>query len=357
MAAGVGVVAVVVVARAQAGPYWGTSYIVLAAALVATVGLVAATRQLGEGWLRVQQVVLLLALFVMAYPGLWAAASLADAAAPGSRTTWAFVVLAGVGHLPMIASFSLLPLLAVRYLGQGSTRRRAQLVLGLGVASAVSFALFFDNFDPLRAEPLVVSELGATIGMVVSLGFLATVLLGPAVPLVAAWRSDDQAARRLALVALSALTGAALVMLCGAVGAATSTAAVALFVGMDMAVVLVVWGTCRALTTTDVRSVADADRPALRVAARPHEVPAQRSKLGVLTPREVEVLGLLGAGLSNAGIAARLVISERTVDAHLRSVFVKLELPDSPLQNRRVHAVLKWTKAAREPDERTATAS
>lgn len=61
-----------------------------------------------------------------------------------------------------------------------------------------------------------------------------------------------------------------------------------------------------------------------------------------LTEREVEVLSRMASGRSNAGIAADLVISRRTVDAHLRSVFTKLALPGSPDDNQRVLAVLRW---------------
>ncbi|MEX0666098.1 MAG: LuxR C-terminal-related transcriptional regulator [Acidimicrobiia bacterium] len=43
-----------------------------------------------------------------------------------------------------------------------------------------------------------------------------------------------------------------------------------------------------------------------------------------LTPREIEVLGLVAAGETNRGIATKLVISERTVDSHVRSIFMKV---------------------------------
>jgi ATP/maltotriose-dependent transcriptional regulator MalT len=43
-----------------------------------------------------------------------------------------------------------------------------------------------------------------------------------------------------------------------------------------------------------------------------------------LTGREVEVLRLLAQDLSNPQIAARLVVSRRTVEAHLRSIYAKL---------------------------------
>lgn len=66
----------------------------------------------------------------------------------------------------------------------------------------------------------------------------------------------------------------------------------------------------------------------------------QRSGIEALSEREVEVLGLMAEGLTNAGIADRLVISDRTVESHVRRVFIKLDISESANEHRRVLAVL-----------------
>ncbi len=61
-----------------------------------------------------------------------------------------------------------------------------------------------------------------------------------------------------------------------------------------------------------------------------------------LSPREREVLGLMAEGRSNAAIAQRLVITERSVAKHTASIFIRLGLQPSDDDNRRVLAVLAY---------------
>jgi DNA-binding NarL/FixJ family response regulator len=68
--------------------------------------------------------------------------------------------------------------------------------------------------------------------------------------------------------------------------------------------------------------------------------------LGVLTDREREVLSLMAEGLTNNGIARRLVLTERTVEGHVRNVLMKLDLPQSDDAHRRVLAVIAYLRAA-----------
>ena len=64
--------------------------------------------------------------------------------------------------------------------------------------------------------------------------------------------------------------------------------------------------------------------------------------LTLLTPREREVLALMAEGRTNAGIAQRLFLTERTVETHVASIMTKLDLPVSAGEHRRVLAVLTW---------------
>jgi len=71
----------------------------------------------------------------------------------------------------------------------------------------------------------------------------------------------------------------------------------------------------------------------------------RREPLSDLSPREREVLALMAEGRSNAAIAARIVVTPRAVEKHVKTIFQKLRLPPADTDHRRVLAVLRYLEA------------
>lgn len=82
------------------------------------------------------------------------------------------------------------------------------------------------------------------------------------------------------------------------------------------------------------------------IAVDPEAVQAMLDQrpLDRLTPREREVLGLMAEGWSNPVIAERLFITDKAVQKHINSIFMKLDLPSADVASRRVQAVLAFLR-------------
>lgn len=239
--------------------------------------------------------------------------------APEAWTT----ALAPVGAVLTLAAGLVLLLLPAR-LGRAAVTSTGPARAGLGTAAAgtvtaplvVVFCLLLAVArDPGAVEP----ELG-------SVAFLVALGGGPA---TAAWCAVAARSSSVFAVRGTAVAAAVLVVLgCGTLLAVALPPAGAALAVAAVALVCVVGGWVGG--------------GRLARALEPAPEPAPAPRVPGLTARESEVLGLLASGASNAGIAAQLVISERTVDAHLRSVFVKLDLGQDGGSNRRVQAARIW---------------
>lgn len=78
--------------------------------------------------------------------------------------------------------------------------------------------------------------------------------------------------------------------------------------------------------------------------------PSVADPLGELTAREREVLVLVAQGKTDRGIAEELFVTRKTVEAHVRSILRKLDLPTDAGENRRVHAVLAFLQTVERHD-------
>jgi DNA-binding NarL/FixJ family response regulator len=76
------------------------------------------------------------------------------------------------------------------------------------------------------------------------------------------------------------------------------------------------------------------------------------SKIDALNPRERDVLARMAEGRSNVGIAKDLYLSPRTVEAHVTSVFAKLDLDQTDTDNNRIRAVLAFLRSAQDQPAR-----
>lgn len=394
-----------VYSRVSAGPSMGTEPAVLLAMAVFAVAMVVTYELIDPAWRQWRILIAAVTLVCLIYQTLWALTALAVDVAPEAGMTRVVAGLAGVGHIAPLVSLSVLPIVATRYIGHGRTLRLTSAVGALAAANAGWMILFAPPPPPAEPVPLVSWSLALPIGLTVNSIFLLTTLLGPVVAVFSSRSADTEAKRRLTVVAVAALAGPNLIALCGVLGlladksGSSNAAPTVLFIGMYLAVFAVAVGTSLALRsslTVDNQLLArlaagfaagvatfmalwiaiglagdgpigpiiaaslavvimlvfrPLERWVTRSILRPvvTEQPSQAlqsTKIAALTDRESEVLGLLAEGLSNAGIAAQLVLSERTVENHLRAVFIKLDLPESRLVNRRVHAANAWQQAA-----------
>jgi DNA-binding NarL/FixJ family response regulator len=95
------------------------------------------------------------------------------------------------------------------------------------------------------------------------------------------------------------------------------------------------------VVVTDIRMPPAFSDDGLRAA---EDIRAAHPEVAVLVLSRREVLALMAEGRTDRGIREALWLSQKTVETHVRSIFPKLDLPVTPTDNRRVHAVLTFLR-------------
>lgn len=91
------------------------------------------------------------------------------------------------------------------------------------------------------------------------------------------------------------------------------------------------------------------DASTMHTQTTPGSGPTPSDRLATLTRREREVLALIAAGASNEGIRDALVVSPKTVETHVTSIFMKLEVRRGTRTHPRVMAARMWLAPRRGP--------
>ena len=96
----------------------------------------------------------------------------------------------------------------------------------------------------------------------------------------------------------------------------------------------------------DVRRVANGDCVIdAELVARLLDKKRTDDPLAALTERERTLLALMAQGLSNTALSTELSVSTKTIEAHVRSIFIKLDLVPDAADHRRVVAVLAFLRS------------
>jgi DNA-binding NarL/FixJ family response regulator len=101
-----------------------------------------------------------------------------------------------------------------------------------------------------------------------------------------------------------------------------------------------------AVLTDALRRIHEGECVLDTIVARLIKRPRPDGPLAELTQRERQVLALMAEGRSNQAICGRLFLSLKTVEAHVKHIFAKLGLEESPDDHRRVLAVLAYLRSS-----------